>query len=1741
MVLSNEIISQFVKTTKDDTTTKKESIVYGTTVEYEGQIYVRFDGSDLLTPVFSTTKVAAGERVTVMIKNHAATITGSTSSPSANNNDVANIEKDISDLSDRVLTVEELVADDATITNLTAVKADIETLKAKDATIEGTLSANSADINTLKADNATITENLSANTADIGDLKAKDATITETLTANAADIGTLKADNATITGNLNANSAAIVELKAKNATIDETLTANRADIDTLTANNAVIEENLIANNADIITLKTNKLDAETAKITYANIDFSNIGKAAMEYLYSQSGLIKDVVVGDATITGKLVGVTISGDLVEANTIVADKLVIQGSDGLYYKLNTDGIKTEAEQTDYNSLNGQVIMAQSITASKIAVDDLVAFDATIGGFNITNHSLYSGVKETANNTTRGVYLDSDGQMALGDGSRFIKYYKTADGSYKLEILADDITLSSEDQSVAVMLADVSEATRTNSEDLAAYISSNNAELENLQTQIDGSITTWFYEYAPTNENVPASEWTTTDLKNNHLGDLFYDTITGYCYRWQVQNNVYSWNRITDVDVTKALADAHTAQDTADAKRRVFVATPTPPYDVGDLWTQGSTGDLMRCQTAKTSGQSYAAADWIKASKYTDDTAANAAQNGVNALQVRMTTAETNISQNAEAIELRATKTELSKTLEGYYTKTQSDSNLTVKADEITSSVASTYATKSALATTNSNVTTAQNTANSAVSKADAAQADIDALDVGGRNLWYNPNETCEIVDLEPGNPTGFDKAYHLTGSSQVCINRFNTFTEELVGKQLTMQCWIKYDNVVAGANPWNSLNIGKLSMRYTLEDGSVTTYHYDSIIAASIAGSSDGWVFMKGTKQLRSDVVSVSLGSSSPRINLEAPESGEAWVTGIKLEFGNVATDWTPPPEEVEANVSALEERVSSAETIISQNAEAIELRALKTEVASAKAEAISTASSDATTKANNALSSANANTAALLENYSTTANMEAAIELKADSITSSVSSIYATKSALATTNNNVTSAKNAADAAQADVDALTKTVTDSYATKSELTQTSNSITSSVSSTYATKSALATTNNNVTAAKNAADAAQEDVDALSETVSNTYATKSELTQTSNSITSSVSSTYATKSALATTNSNVTAAKNAADAAQEDVDALSETVSNTYATKSELTQTSNSITSSVSSTYATKAALATTDANVATAQSTADAAKKKLYHSADGTTATVGYVGFAELTINNNYMNRPICFSLENRGRNASNVEVRFKNANSKDPDLQNLRENGDINVWIEKLETSKWRVIAQKSEGYDTIYVVDYSNNNGNVAVDWVDVHYDTLPTENITASTKLIGSAVASTIATKSEITQLSDRITANVTETTSLGTRMSTVEQTASGLTARLTTAESDIDTAQSTANTAKTNAATAQTTANNAAKTATNYLNYSTSGLVVGDMTASTLGKNVLIDSDSVDIRNGSTVLASFGEDHVTLGRNAEESYIDLCDGAGRISANTAEAATSYPYRNAILIDSQEIETESTRFVATASNVYGTETAPNPKKYAELYMLRDSGSSGTTARLKSEHWNTSTGRYINAGFVGLCYDDSDDTYASMYVSDAFNSVYNSVKVYRSKTVMAKPLYINGTEFTGDNKILWSGGMYMTSGHTATLSEAVSAQANGIVLVFSRYSSSTAQNYHFQTFFIPKSQVSKHPGTGHCFMLTSDGTFALMAAKYLYINDTSVAGHANNNATGTGTSGIKYTNNGYVLRYVVGV
>lgn len=146
-----------------------------------------------------------------------------------------------------------------------------------------------------------------------------------------------------------------------------------------------------------------------------------------------------------------------------------------------------------------------------------------------------------------------------------------------------------------------------------------------MDSLQTQVDGSICSWFYPGVPTAENYPAVEWTTAEAKHAHIGDLYYDKSTGIGYRWTENSGGYYWDIIEDKQVQRALTNASRAQSTADGKVRCFSAQPYPPYEVGDLWVQGDSGDILCCQHDRESGSSYVASDWVRASKYTDDTKA------------------------------------------------------------------------------------------------------------------------------------------------------------------------------------------------------------------------------------------------------------------------------------------------------------------------------------------------------------------------------------------------------------------------------------------------------------------------------------------------------------------------------------------------------------------------------------------------------------------------------------------------------------------------------------------------------------------------------------------------------------------------------------------------------------------------------------------------------------------------------------------------------------------------------------------------------------------------------------------------------------------------------------------------------------------------------------------------------------------------------------------------------------
>lgn len=158
-----------------------------------------------------------------------------------------------------------------------------------------------------------------------------------------------------------------------------------------------------------------------------------------------------------------------------------------------------------------------------------------------------------------------------------------------------------------------------------ELNDFVEITTKNIKELQDQVDGNITTWFFNGVPTVDSEPASSWITDTDKNNHLGDLYYDQDTGYAYRFYLDGttNEYGWMQVIDSDVAEALAIANAAKDTADSKRRVFVAQPTPPYDIGDIWIKEDT-DLYRCRVSRSEG-SFNIADWIRATNYTDDTVA------------------------------------------------------------------------------------------------------------------------------------------------------------------------------------------------------------------------------------------------------------------------------------------------------------------------------------------------------------------------------------------------------------------------------------------------------------------------------------------------------------------------------------------------------------------------------------------------------------------------------------------------------------------------------------------------------------------------------------------------------------------------------------------------------------------------------------------------------------------------------------------------------------------------------------------------------------------------------------------------------------------------------------------------------------------------------------------------------------------------------------------------------------
>ena len=449
MALSKDIIKQFTKIVNDSNKKEvQEKTVNATYKKIDNVEYIQIDGSDILTPVTSTVQADDGDRVKVLIKNHSAIITGNITNPSASSTSVNNIKDKVDENGNTIKQINNNIEQQNN--SIIQIDNSIKQVENKILQYDNDINQQNNKIeqfdNTIKQQNDKITSMNNTIIQQGNDINSINNTIDQQNNSIKEHNDNILSMNNQITSMNNKIELQGNDIKQQGTKIE----AFNSDIKVL--NSAFkIDNGVLTGLSDIIVnnLKTNNLDA-----VYANLDFSNINFAAIKKVFSESGIIKDLVVNDGTITGELVGVTIKGDLIESNTLKADKLVILGEDGLYYKLNVNALGETTASSDpkyQNGLDGSVIIAKSITAEKVNVGDLVAFGATIGGYNITSKSLYSGVKDSVSNTTKGVYLGMDGQFAVGDANNFLKFFKDTDGTYKLEIKAESIKFGSGGSSI------------------------------------------------------------------------------------------------------------------------------------------------------------------------------------------------------------------------------------------------------------------------------------------------------------------------------------------------------------------------------------------------------------------------------------------------------------------------------------------------------------------------------------------------------------------------------------------------------------------------------------------------------------------------------------------------------------------------------------------------------------------------------------------------------------------------------------------------------------------------------------------------------------------------------------------------------------------------------------------------------------------------------------------------------------------------------------------------------------------------------------------------------------------------------------------------------------------------------------------------------------------------------------------------------------------------------------------
>lgn len=948
----------------------------------------------------------------------------------ANIKDLEASNAKIENLEAKTVKIEEAIIDVAYVSDLTAINANIQNLIAADATINNAL-IGKADITELNAVKGTINV-LESDTANIKNLLAGN------ITGESGQLIHLTASNVVIAD------AVIKDLIAANISVEDLKTSRiSTNKFTIASDNGGIE---IVGATQQFKDKNNKVRIQMGQDTQGNFNFILRGEDGTTTLIDHTG-IKEKAIADDLIKSNMVAADAIGEkqinysslitglnkdtntsLIKASKVAID-LTGQSLEVAFNSLksNVDNIEIGGRNFIRNShfdtddkcglyeRYGTVIIEDSLwkfTTTQTHSANRFDWIWNIEDLGTYTLSIYAKIpKNILWQNHVGVIFDTSNQIA--DINNFKVYHTTFTvekaGFVTIRGYMPYMEVGSQ---VIIDWIKLEKGTKPTDwtpapEDVDSKIESNTTAITVAQGKIEGLIS---------ENSIIKGDVSTINDKYTALKA----TVDGI--NTTVASNTSSIGAIS--------TDLATANALADSKAKVFTSTPTTPYKIGDLWVQGTSGEIMKCKISRASG-SYVASDWEKASKYTDDTKANTVEGNLNILSGKVTIVENNytsLSQN-----LTGFKTTVGNT---YSTKTEL-STVDGKVTGLTSRVS----------TAESSITQLNNQIALKVEATDVTEA-INNVQIGGRNLLINStfnnglwsSSYSKLIDPESDKPNSYiTEIQHTNTGSNVASPIYNPkrfFKKFKKGESVA----ISFDFYCEDFDVYAPTSTVITFRYFPTETGGSATSLKSSSATSSIGIEKINGVWQRGsfTYTFTKDTegwFTLGLYISNNKT------SGENRIVKyryreLKVEEGSKVTTWTPAPEDIdnaittvdtkitttsnkvatiETNLNGITQRVSSTESTVSTHT--TQLGTVDSRINTAKNTAISTAASDATSKANNAQTNAVNSAKSYTDGQITTVNKTitdkvAEIKLTTDSITQKVSSTETTVSKLENNTNNI---------------------------------------------------------------------------------------------------------------------------------------------------------------------------------------------------------------------------------------------------------------------------------------------------------------------------------------------------------------------------------------------------------------------------------------------------------------------------------------------------------------------------------------------------------------------------------------------------------------------------------------------------------------------------------------------------------------------------------------------------------